>query len=89
MGKDAQGTNIINPETFKIIRNLRQKALLESLPKEYYINQFLIDNTLNIHIERISPTRAFEKYAQEWCISQRIIGYDYIWNLSFAKEEGE
>ncbi len=35
--KDDQGTNIINPETIKIIRNLRQKGVIEKQDREYYI----------------------------------------------------
>ncbi len=36
--KDEQGTNIINPETMKIIRNLQQKGSTEKQDRDYYIN---------------------------------------------------
>ena len=82
--KDSQGTNILNPETTKIIRNLRGKAVHEDKDREFYINKFLTDNALNIQTEGITKMEAFERYAQKWCIAQGIIGYEYIVNVSFA-----
>ncbi|MFB3101305.1 MAG: hypothetical protein ACE1ZM_07670 [Gammaproteobacteria bacterium] len=72
--KDKQGTNIINPETIKIIRNLRGKALSEGKDRDFYLNQI---------IKKYSqPMRILESHAQEWCIENGIIGYEFIANLS-------
>jgi len=79
--KDAQGTHIINPETIKIIRNLRAKALSEGKDKEFYLNQV---------IEKYSvPMRILESHAQEWCIENGIFGYEYIANVSFTNVKKE
>jgi len=80
--KDSQGTYIVNPETIKIIRNLRSKAVHEDKDREYYINKFLIDNALRIQTKGITKMEAFERYAQDWCLDHGIIGYDYITNAS-------
>jgi len=69
--KDAQGANIVNPETMKIIRNLRQKAIHENRDREYYINQIL---------DYYTPMQIFEEHAQGWCLKNNIVGYDYIVN---------
>ena len=67
--KDKQGCHIVNEETINIIRNLRQKAIHEKRPREYYVNLIL---------ESWTPMRIIEEHAQEWCIEHGIIGYDYI-----------
>ncbi len=68
--KDQQGTNIVNPETIKIIRNLRGKALDEGKDRDYY---------LNLMIEKYSnPMVIFENHAMEFCIENQIIGYEFI-----------
>ena len=82
--KDPQGTNVINPETMLIIRNLRQKAIHEDKGRDFYVDSFLTDYTLIMHAEGLTPMAAFELYGQEWCIKNNIIGYDYIANVSFA-----
>lgn len=60
----------INPETMKIIRNLRGKAVHEGRDRECYINQIIAKYS--------SPMTIMENHATEWCIENRIIGYDYI-----------
>jgi len=80
--KDEQGYNVINEETIKIIRNLRQKAVFEKLDREHYINQMLTDLVLKIHTQKLSPMSLIEKYGQEWCLVNGIIGYDYICSVS-------
>jgi len=80
--KDEQGCNVINEETIRIIRNLRQKALFEELDKDYYINQMLADLALKTHIEKLTLMASLEKYGQEWCLRKGIIGYEYICSVS-------
>jgi len=70
--KNAQGTHILNPETMKIIRNIRQKAIYENKEREYYINQILAHYT---------PMKILEDHAQGWCLENNIVGYDYIVNV--------
>lgn len=81
--KDAQGTNIINPETMKIVRNLRQKGVLEKQDREYYINLMIESLSLKYGNGKSLMT-LIEDHGQEWCINHGIIGYDYIVNVSFA-----
>ena len=82
--KDSQGTNIINPETMKIIRNLRQKALHENKGRDYYVN--LMVNSLKLkHPGRTNMTLT-EDYGQQWCIEHGIIGYEYIVNCTVGAE---
>lgn len=85
--KDSQGTNIINPETMKIIRNLHQKANHEGKDREFYINQFLTDNILKM--QGITKMEALERYGQAWCIKQGILGYEYICGINTIKLEKE
>jgi len=60
----------INPETMKIIRNLRAKAIYDGLEKEHYLNQIL--NKFSF------PMTIMENHAQKWCIENGIYGYEYI-----------
>ena len=39
--KDEQGTHVINPETIRIIRNLRAKATHEGKDRDFYLNQII------------------------------------------------
>ncbi len=81
--KDEQGTNIINPETMKIIRNLREKGVMEKQNRDYYIN--IMTECLRLKFgESKSMMTLIEDHGQEWCINHGIIGYDYIANVSFA-----
>ena len=80
--KDSQGTHIINPETIKIIRNLRGKAVHEGLTREHYIERFREKYSLVKQNEGISWMALAEEYLQEWCMKNGIIGYDYIASLS-------
>ncbi|MFQ5709431.1 MAG: hypothetical protein ACE5HO_18390 [bacterium] len=81
--QDEQGLNIINPETIKIIRNLRQKGFVEKQNREYYINLMIECLTMKYGNEK-TPMTLIENHGQEWCINHGIIGYDYIVNVSFA-----
>lgn len=81
--KDEQGTNIINPETIKIIRNLRQKGILEKQDREYYINHMTECLRMKYGNGKSLMT-LIEDHGQEWCINHGIIGYEYIVNVSFA-----
>ncbi len=81
--KDDQGTNIINPETIKIIRNLRQKGILEKQDREYYINHMTECLRMKYGNGKSLMT-LIEDHGQEWCINHGIIGYEYIVNVSFA-----
>ncbi len=81
--KDEQGTNIINPETMKIIRNLREKGVLEKQDREYYVN-LMVESLSLKHGNGKSTMSLIEDHGQEWCMNHGIIGYDYIVNLSFA-----
>ena len=75
--KDSQGTNIINPETIKIIRNLRAKATHEGKGnRDYYLDQIIKNYS--------EPMRILEIHAREWCMANGINSYDYIANVSFA-----
>jgi len=85
--KNAQGTNIINPETIKIIRNLRQKGFIEKQDREYYINQMLADIMLEAHSKRLSKMGAIEEFGQNWCLKNGIVGYDYIWILDVGTKK--
>jgi len=80
--KDEQGTKIINPETVRIIRNLRQKAVFEKLDREHYINQMLTDLVLKTHTQKLSPMSLIEEDGQWWCLVNGIIGYEYICSVS-------
>ena len=80
--KDEQGTNIINPETMKIIRNLREKAKYEGKDREFYINSFRTDYALTLQTEILTAMAALERYGQEWCIKNGIIGFDYITSVN-------
>ena len=74
--KDSQGTHIINPETLKIIRNLRGKATSEGKPRDFYLNQ--------ITKKHSNAMLILENHAQQWCIDNGIFGYEYIVNVSLA-----
>jgi len=75
--KDQQGTHIVNPETMKIIRNLRGKAVHEGRDRDYY---------LDLMVKKYSnPMLIAENHATEFCIDHGIIGYEYITNVSFIK----
>lgn len=79
--KDAQGTNIIDPETLKIIRNLRSKATIEGFHRDYYINKMLADFVIEKHTNNLSGMDVVQMYGQDWCIKHGIIGYEYICKL--------
>lgn len=81
--KDAQGTNIINPETIKIIRNLRAKGVMEKRDREYYVN-FMTECLKMKYGDTKSLMSLIEDHAQEWCIEHGIIGYDYIANVNVS-----
>ena len=81
--KDKQGTNIINPETIKIIRNLRQKGVIEKQDREYYINHMTECLRMKYGNGKSLMT-LIEDHGQEWSINHGIIGYEYIVNVSFA-----
>ena len=87
--KDSQGAHIVNPETTKIIRNLRGKAIHEGKNRDFYLNSFLADYALTTHDQGLSSMAAFELYGQKWCLDNGIIGYEYITNVSFANVRKE
>jgi len=88
--KDDQGNAIVNPETIKIIRNLRQKGSLEKQDRDYYINLMLECLRLRFG-DKKTPMALIEEHGQEWCMTHGIIGYDYIVNASFtsARDTGK
>lgn len=87
--KDSQGTNIINPETILIIRNLRQKAIHEGKGREFYINAFLTDYALIMHSKKLTPMATLEEHGQQWCLDNNIVGYEFIStsNIGVRKEK--
>ena len=85
--KDEQGTNIVNPETMKIIRNLRGKATHEGKDKDFYVNSFLADNVIRMQTEGLSAMAAMEKYGQKWCLERGIVGYGNIASVIVRSKE--
>ena len=80
--KDEQGASIINPETIKIIRNLREKANHEQKSRDFYIDRFIVDTVIKMSGEKLTAMAAMEKYGQQWCLENGIIGFDYITNVT-------
>jgi hypothetical protein len=80
--KDDQGTNIINPETIKIIRNLRGKALMEEKTRDHYLDMMV--RYLRKYHNGNSDMELIENYGQKWCFDRGIIGYEYITNITLT-----
>jgi hypothetical protein len=78
--KDEQGTVIPNPETIKVINNLRGKARFEGKDRNYYLD--LMVKCLRIKHKGGSDMGLVDDYGQQWCIQNGIIGYDYIVSIS-------
>ena len=75
--KDEQGIVITNPETMKIIRNLRGKAVHEGKKREHYIEMMIKSLQVKYPYEPFDM-ELIEDHGQEWCLYHGIIGYDYI-----------
>lgn len=74
--KNEQDVHEINPATMIIITNLRQKAYLEKLDSEYYIN--LMTECLHLKYGfKKSLMALIEGYGQEWCIFHGIFGNEW------------
>ncbi|RME02195.1 MAG: hypothetical protein D6814_00040 [Calditrichaeota bacterium] len=102
MKKTNSNCKEFDPETLKLIRNLKQMGRLnqamDDLLKRHLADWFVSKNLLSFeevlqrarekNLVGFATHDIFDQHLQEWCIEHGIIGTDYIADLSIKARKG-